>query len=37
MHISASSVCQRLKSLENELGMQLYQRNKEGIELTRPV
>jgi LysR family transcriptional regulator for metE and metH len=34
MHISASSVCQRLKSLENELGVQLYQRKKEGIELT---
>jgi DNA-binding transcriptional LysR family regulator len=36
MHISASSVCQRLKSLENELGVELYHRNKEGIELTGP-
>jgi len=34
MHVSASSVCQRLKSLENDLGAKLYKKNKEGIELT---
>jgi len=32
--VSASSVCQRLKSLENGLGVKLYKKNKEGIELT---
>ena len=34
IHVSASSVCQRLKSLENGLGVKLYKKNKEGIELT---
>src|SRR2546427_8361391 len=34
MHVSASSVCQRLKSLENDLGAKLYKKNKERIELT---
>ena len=34
MHVSASSVCQRLKSLENDFGVKLYKKNKEGIELT---
>ena len=34
MHVSASSVCQRLKSLENDLGAKLYKKNKQGIELT---
>lgn len=34
MHVSASSVCQRLKSLENEFGAKLYKKNKQGIELT---
>ena len=34
MHVSASSVCQRLKSLENDLGAKLDKKNKEGIELT---
>jgi DNA-binding transcriptional LysR family regulator len=34
MHVSASSVCQRLKSLENEFGAKLYKKNKDGIELT---
>ena len=34
MHISASSVCQRLKSLERDFGAQLYKKNKDGIELT---
>jgi DNA-binding transcriptional LysR family regulator len=34
MHVSASSVCQRLKSLENDLGVKLYKKNREGIELT---
>jgi LysR family transcriptional regulator, transcriptional activator of the cysJI operon len=34
MHVSASSVCQRLKSLENDFGAKLYKKNKEGIELT---
>ena len=34
MHVSASSVCQRLKSLENEFGTKLYRKNKDGIELT---
>lgn len=33
-HVSASSVCQRLKSLEKDLGAKLYKRSKEGIELT---
>jgi DNA-binding transcriptional LysR family regulator len=32
--VSASSVCQRLKSLENDFGVKLYKKNKEGIELT---
>ena len=34
MHVSASSVCQRLKSLEDDFGVKLYKKNKEGIELT---
>jgi DNA-binding transcriptional LysR family regulator len=34
MHVSASSVCQRLKCLENDFGVKLYKKNKEGIELT---
>ena len=34
MHVSASSVCQRLKSLENDFGVKLYKKNQEGIELT---
>jgi DNA-binding transcriptional LysR family regulator len=34
MHVSASSVCQRLKSLEGEFGAKLYKKNKHGIELT---
>jgi len=34
MHVSTSSVCQRLKSLENDFGVKLYRKNKEGIELT---
>jgi DNA-binding transcriptional LysR family regulator len=34
MHVSASSVCQRLKCLENDLGVKLYRKNKAGIELT---
>ena len=36
MHVSASSVCQRLKSLENDFGVKLYRRTKTGIELTKP-
>jgi DNA-binding transcriptional LysR family regulator len=34
MHVSASSICQRLKSLENDFAVKLYRRNKYGIELT---
>jgi DNA-binding transcriptional LysR family regulator len=34
MHVSASSVCQRLKCLENDFGVKLYKKNKAGIELT---
>ena len=34
MHVSASSVCQRLKSLENDFGVKLYKKKKTGIELT---
>jgi DNA-binding transcriptional LysR family regulator len=34
MHVSASSVCQRLKSLEHDFGAKLYKKSKEGIELT---
>ncbi len=34
MHVSASSVCQRLKFLESEFGAKLYKKNKQGIELT---
>jgi DNA-binding transcriptional LysR family regulator len=34
MHVSASSVCQRLKTLENDFDVKLYKRNKYGIELT---
>jgi DNA-binding transcriptional LysR family regulator len=33
-HVSASSVCQRLKSLEHDFGAKLYKKNKQGIELT---
>ena len=36
MHVSASSVCQRLKSLEDDFGVKLYKRTKTGIELTEP-
>jgi len=34
MHVSASSVCQRLKLLETDLGVTLYKKSKSGIELT---
>jgi LysR family transcriptional regulator, transcriptional activator of the cysJI operon len=34
MHVTASSVCQRLRSLENDFGVKLYRRTKTGIELT---
>jgi LysR family transcriptional regulator, transcriptional activator of the cysJI operon len=34
MHVSPSSVSQRLKSLENDFGVKLYKKNKQGIELT---
>jgi DNA-binding transcriptional LysR family regulator len=34
MHVSPSSVCQRLKCLENDLGAKLYKKTNEGIELT---
>ncbi|MGN6716174.1 MAG: LysR substrate-binding domain-containing protein [Candidatus Binatia bacterium] len=34
MHVSPSSVSQRLKSLERDFGAKLYKKNKEGIELT---
>jgi DNA-binding transcriptional LysR family regulator len=34
MHVSPSSVCQRLKTLENDFDVKLYRRNKYGIELT---
>jgi DNA-binding transcriptional LysR family regulator len=34
MHVSSSSISQRLKSLENDFGVKLYKRNKDGIELT---
>jgi DNA-binding transcriptional LysR family regulator len=34
MHVSPSSVSQRLKSLENDFGVKLYNRTKNGIELT---
>jgi DNA-binding transcriptional LysR family regulator len=34
MHVSPSSVSQRLKSLERDFGVKLYRRNKDGIELT---
>jgi DNA-binding transcriptional LysR family regulator len=34
MHVSASSVCQRLKTLESDFDVKLYKRNKYGIELT---
>ena len=34
MHVSASSVCQRLKSLENDFGIKLYKKTKEGVRLT---
>jgi len=34
MHVTASSVCQRLKVLESEFGAKLYKKNKQGIELT---
>jgi LysR family transcriptional regulator, low CO2-responsive transcriptional regulator len=33
-HVSASSVCQRLKFLEDDFGVKLYKKNKGGIELT---
>jgi DNA-binding transcriptional LysR family regulator len=33
MHVSPSSVCQRLKSLENHFGVKLYKRRRDGIEL----
>jgi DNA-binding transcriptional LysR family regulator len=34
MHVSPSSVSQRLKSLENDFGVKLYKRTNHGIELT---
>ena len=34
MHVSPSSVSQRLKSLEKDFGAKLYRKNKDGIELT---
>ena len=34
MHVSASSVCQRLKLLESEFGVPLYKKCQGGIELT---
>ena len=34
IHVSVSSVCQRLKCLENDFGVKLYRKKKEGIELT---
>jgi LysR family transcriptional regulator, cyn operon transcriptional activator len=34
IHVSPSSVSQRLKSLESEIGAKLYQKSKEGIRLT---
>jgi LysR family transcriptional regulator, low CO2-responsive transcriptional regulator len=34
IHVSPSSVSQRLKSLESEIGAKLYQKSKEGIKLT---
>jgi DNA-binding transcriptional LysR family regulator len=34
MHVSPSSVCQRLKSLERDFGAKLYEKHKNGIELT---
>lgn len=34
LRVSASSVCQRLKCLEKDLGVKLYSKNREGIELT---
>ncbi len=34
MHVSASSVCQRLKTLETDFDVKLYKRSKYGIELT---
>jgi DNA-binding MarR family transcriptional regulator len=34
IHVSPSSVSQRLKSLEREMGAKLYQKSKEGIKLT---
>lgn len=34
MHVSASSVCQRLKALESDFGAKLYKRTNTGIEVT---
>jgi DNA-binding transcriptional LysR family regulator len=34
MHVSPSSISQRLKCLERDFGAKLYRRNKDGIELT---
>lgn len=34
IHVSPSSVSQRLKSLEKDFGTKLYRKNKDGIELT---
>jgi DNA-binding transcriptional LysR family regulator len=34
MRVSVSSICQRLKALENELGAKLYVKRKYGVELT---
>jgi DNA-binding transcriptional LysR family regulator len=34
MHVSPSSISQRLKSLERDFGAKLYRKNKGGIELT---
>src|SRR5690242_14406276 len=35
MHVSPSSVSQRLKSLERDFNAKLYRRHKDGIELTQ--
>lgn len=34
IHVSVSSVCQRLKSLENDFGVKLYKKHAGGIQLT---
>lgn len=37
LHISASSVRQRLKSLENDLGVKLYKKNRTALNSPAPV